>query len=197
MSFLLQGHAGLPGLHEFPSLLSSFVPSGRSVYTVSVCVKSMRCAPCPGNWRRWWPSWCPTSRGTPSRTTTRDAPQRSTPGCHLDSSLNRSVDVHRKDQIYMWLFSCLVHMNYFAIKCKSRYCVNEKFGSYSASVKYRECSQISIAFLFKIRYDKPNIKILNQFRYICLFYWHKILYIFGNKCLIWTYCVYIFKGSIL
>lgn len=81
----------LPGPHE--SRLC-FLPSsiGRSVCTVSVCVKSMRCAPCLGSWRRWWQSWCPTSRGTPSQTTTRDVPRRSTPGCLLDSSQNRSVD---------------------------------------------------------------------------------------------------------
>lgn len=72
---------------------------GRSVCTVSVCVKSMRCAPCPASWRRWWPSWCPTSRGTPSQTTTRDAPRKSTPGCRPDSSPNRLGDVHRTDQI--------------------------------------------------------------------------------------------------
>lgn len=68
-------------------------PTGRSVCTVSVCVKSMRCAPCPGSWRKWWRSWRPTSRGTPSRTTIRDAPRRSTPGCRLGSSPNRSADV--------------------------------------------------------------------------------------------------------
>lgn len=87
----------LPCPHELFFLSST----GKSVCTVSVCVKSMLCAPCPDSWRRWWWSWCPTSRGTPSQTTTRDAPRRNTPGCRLVSSLNRSADA--TEQIFMLL----------------------------------------------------------------------------------------------